>query len=148
MIQANELRIKNLLQDEQGIIYEVLLLDCESKITKIRAWGIQNNAFGKSDNQLKPISLTEEWLLKFGFKIYDCEIDYIEYCKEFNKGSYKVMICNDGGINNKYNEPFYYLIEGQENGFIQSFKQIIKSVHQLQNLYFALTGKELTLKNE
>jgi len=77
-----------------------------------------------------PIPLTEEWLLKFGFKERDDE-------------RYRdIRICN----------KLYLAIEIKKleaiiGDAIEWTKPIkIKYVHQLQNLYFALTGEELTIK--
>lgn len=71
----------------------------------------------------KPIPLTEEWLKKFGF-----ESDEITFDKSgFTIGWFR-------------NNEFYYLPVGQ---IIIRNKHQIKYVHQLQNLYFALTGEEL-----
>ena len=66
-----------------------------------------------------PIPLTEEWLLKFGFK-------NIKFKYEINN----FIIWLDP------RSTYYYL--NYEGGNIE-----IKYVHELQNLYFALTGKEL-----
>ena len=67
---------------------------------------------------LNPIPLTEEWLFKFKyFKIEHKECNFVV------KG-HTIWICNN-----------MYLCE--KNGII------LKHVHQLQNLYFALTNKEL-----
>jgi hypothetical protein len=70
----------------------------------------------------KPIPLTEEWLLKFRFvkKDYGCQIHYYANTKSLWKITFKKDI-------------------------FKRDKTIIKYVHQLQNLYFALTGQELTL---
>lgn len=79
----------------------------------------------------RPIPLTEEWLLKFGFeKKLNCSnmIYYILADKcllEYN------LTHNIADIVKKVNLDL----------FID-----IKHVHQLQNLYFALTNEELTLK--
>jgi hypothetical protein len=67
---------------------------------------------------IKPIILTEEWLLKLGF---DINIPYGWFYRGF-----------------KLNKNFSYELIGD------AIK--IKYVHQLQNLYFALTGEELTIK--
>jgi len=76
---------------------------------------------------LYPIPLTEEWLLKFGF-----EQPYIELTtKEFVKGDLIIYLYKP------VNREWYY-------GSWREGK--IKYVHQLQNLYFALTGEELTIK--
>ena len=82
---------------------------------------------------LKPIPLTEEWLLKFGF-IY-------------NGWSYnfKRYVFHSQGKNEKlefYNTEFG--ISKNKEVFNISYK--IEYVHQLQNIYFALTNEELTFK--
>ena len=79
----------------------------------------------------KPIPLTEEWLTKLGFTIYKGEPDkYLEN---------EVYIDCD--------ETFYYVVESycSERGDWCHCEVEIEYVHQLQNLYFALTNKELTI---
>jgi hypothetical protein len=69
----------------------------------------------------RPIPLTEEWLRKFGFESY------------YKNGS-------------EYQNKNMYLVK---NGDIWQNLKIgvnLKYVHQLQNLYFALTGEELEIK--
>lgn len=72
-----------------------------------------------------PIPLTEEWLLKFGF-------DSHKSSKELLFGS---LIC----LERQMNELFIV------NPF-DKHQYKIDYVHQLQNLYFALTGEELEIK--
>jgi hypothetical protein len=84
----------------------------------------------------KPIPLTEEWLLKFGFE------------KEMD-GS---LVLNNLAIflDKRFKENVYLMtIEGGIFGSevwnkLHNLK--LKHVHQLQNLYFALTNEELTIK--
>jgi hypothetical protein len=79
-------------------------------------------------SELEPIPLTEEWLLKFGFK----------WKGLIAKGRYLTLFT-----------PCGKALVFKDNYFIFSGVTIeiqIKYVHQLQNLYFALTGEELTLK--
>ncbi len=78
------------------------------------------------DSLFKPISLNEEWLKKLGIKSGkimikqgDIELNYIKGGSE---------IGHSCGME-------YYNIIGQQ----------IKYVHQLQNLYFALTNTELEI---
>lgn len=79
------------------------------------------------DEMFKPIPLTEEWLKKFWLE-------------------------KDGdvlGVDTYYNACF--IRKNNRVKFIGSYDNSkigkpIKYVHQLQNLYFALTGKELTIK--
>jgi hypothetical protein len=72
--------------------------------------------------EYKPIPLTEEWLLKFDWFSVD-------------EGKYT------------FRDIEYYSIS--EDGSLYFMNQYtatdIKYVHQLQNLYFALTGNELTI---
>ena len=75
---------------------------------------------------LKPIPLTEGWLLKFGLNR-----------KGYNEDDNEVFAINDDVWIIRYISDGYYL-DGYDNE--------IKYVNQLQNLYFALFSKELTIK--
>ena len=78
----------------------------------------------------EPIPLTEDWLLKFGFKKDDYGFGgYIE----INSG---IMIDDNRLITTDRDGDYIYI--GKE----------FKFVHQLQNLYFALTESELTIQTE
>jgi len=78
---------------------------------------------GCRDLDIDPIPLTEEWLLKFGFVKHKTTDIYPTFAKQmFN-----------------WNDGILYII-----GY--GFMNHIKHVHQLQNLYFALTGEELVVK--
>jgi hypothetical protein len=81
--------------------------------------------FANGYTHLKPIPLTEEWLVKFGYN------NNTVYLRDL-----KVTATED-------NDPIYYLADEYDNGVGCND---IQYVHQLQNLYFALTGKELTIK--
>ena len=76
---------------------------------------------------LEPIPLTEEWLFKFGFepnRIYTQE---------------RVFEIGDGWFQLTKESKDQWAL-GNEQTYLA-----IKHVHQLQNLYHALTGKELTI---
>jgi hypothetical protein len=83
-----------------------------------------------NDYQYNPIPLTEEWLLKFGFK-YDTDNDKL--CKSLHIDILSFR-ASEG----------HMCLESQ--GYRTLYKHI-KYVHQLQNLYFALTGEELEILN-
>lgn len=68
---------------------------------------------------LEPIPITEEWLLKFGFSAH-----YEVGLKHYSIGEFIFVF---------------------QNGIITKYKHV-KYVHQLQNIYFALTNEELILK--
>ena len=74
---------------------------------------------------VNPIPLTEEWLLKFGF-----EKMTKGYC--FHNGSFGLFFDN-------------WILQ-LETPVTSIELNHIKFVHQYQNLYFALTGEELTIK--
>lgn len=71
----------------------------------------------------KPIPLTEEWLMKFGFEIV--------------KGAHQSWRTI------KINEEKSFDIQFIDGDIFYSDTRL-KHVHQLQNLFFALTGQELT----
>ena len=79
-------------------------------------------------NNFKPTPLTSEWLERFGFEKskYDC----------YKLGRLTV------GYPNCWQE---IEVNGQ---YLDVDFPDCKYVHELQNLYFALTGTELTLKEE
>ena len=109
-VQANELRLGNWLTNFVGTDF---------KVNQIPISGMFPHP--------KPIPLTEEWLLKFGFEKTK-HTGY--YDKKWLSGDFffdgkKLLVITEG------------LIDGD---FID-----IKFVHQLQNLYFCLTGEELTI---
>lgn len=82
---------------------------------------------------LEGIPLTEEWLLKLGFKP---SLDtYLGYLSPSFRNSQRIRI----RLSNTQN--FYYSTNNSTNPLW------ITCVHQLQNLYFALSGKKLEVKS-
>lgn len=121
------------------------------------------------DFLIEPIELTEEWLIKFGFKKfksdYGIERWYIRHYKnKGDKGYHEyhfqiseklnkdVPMCGAIGIYHKAeknipaptNDDIDRTIDSKES--LVNFAYYIKYVDQVQNLYFALTGKELEIK--
>jgi len=98
-----ELRIGNLVFDLE-----------EKENTEVIQWTFESDYF----TSLKPIPLTEEWLIKFGFVVAKTR---------WRKGA--------------------VVLSKNDNGYLFKTTAInIKHLHQLQNLYFALTNEELTIK--
>lgn len=125
-MKANELRIGNYvyhpMRDEHFAIDRGLFE--------------YNNGLANLED-FRPIPLTEEWLKDFGFeKSVDKYQEGISYGLEAEFGIHIVFA--DGDIN--------YCSLYQNYQLIDFFTGHIKYVHQLQNLYFALTGKELEKK--
>ncbi|MDV3583431.1 hypothetical protein CMU85_18180 [Elizabethkingia anophelis] len=112
-MEGKELRIGNYLHDRKGNL---------CKVIELREDGIYAPAISEAITGLpnKPIELTEEWLLKFGFE------------KHGSKWCHSVLSTN--------------IIKG--NGFYMNYvNKEIKYVHELQNLFYALTNEELTIKS-
>lgn len=83
----------------------------------------------------EPIPLTEDWLVKFGFEVTDDNPKQ----KSYYEGDILFdMVCFKFSNSEK---------KGSNGGFycyeINDGNTYINSVHQIQNLYFALTGQEL-----
>ena len=121
-MEANELRVGNYVEcriDDINDRFDVVKLNIH------HFTDIHNEVIGYS---YKPIPLTEEWLIKFGFfeKYKSC-------CNRWNILSFTLLDNEDRN--------------GDLQGvFIYDYKLEVSYVHQLQNLYFALTNEELTIK--
>lgn len=79
-----------------------------------------------NDVDIKPIPLNENWLKALGFEQHDKDR------KDFRLGFLRICEATDG----TYNEPD-----------LLSVWLNIKYVHQLQNLFYALTNDELKLRD-
>ena len=117
-MKAEELRIRNYVQDEDGHIVQMELTHF-SGIFECRL----------SEDDIYPIPLTEEWLLKFGFSEFMSPSDL------------RISICNGVLLQFHFGVNQVECWVGDEIN-----KTDLIYVHQLQNLYFALTGEELTIK--
>jgi hypothetical protein len=120
-MEVSQLRIRNLVY-KNGIATEITV-DIMLEILRYTT-------------PFEPIPLTEEWLLKFGCEKVKSDIPTFSIVYgEFIEDDYEHCLI----INLDVDNNFYIVIKG--------VKLILKYVHQLQNLYFALTGEELTIKN-
>lgn len=115
-MKANELRLGNWVnyRSTMGTVFPIQV-----------AVGTIEEAFERPDSgMIKPIPITEEVLLKCGF-----EQDLIGWRSQRN--------------------PFFVLKSLSDSGFLLGRLSIglvkirIAHLHQLQNLYYALTGQEL-----
>jgi hypothetical protein len=136
-VTASELRIGNLLECF-GIREVVAIKKNKVKIENETEKGqfILEWTSVKSLS-LKPIPLTEDWLLKFGFNcINRPKMAFKLYHNEVN-ADYSSLILKQVG-----NNPIWGYA-GNNRWTINSFTVEIKYVHQLQNIYFTLTGSDL-----
>ena len=123
-ILSNQLRIGNYIEfnEESSIVI----------VKEISEYGIAvNNTnpdgedFYTEYDQFIAIEITEEWLIKLGFKGYEDEEDN----SIFELNGFNI-------IRNLFKKEFFlydYMSDVE-----------VKYVHELQNLYFALTKQELT----
>jgi len=119
-MKASELRIGNLIKGKSP---EKKVYEEPVELNEYYFLLFLNNMM-----DVEPIPLTEEWLLKFGF-VSNPYKDRYELIAKINI----IIECDKTkGLVDLYCEQFPH----------------IKYVHSLQNLYFALTGEELTLKNK
>ena len=78
-------------------------------------------------NMVEPIELNNEWLVKFGFEKY-------------NECFYKIE------LKRGYSDGWYLSNENELTKSMSEFMVRIKYVHELQNFWFSLCGRELILK--
>lgn len=126
-MKATELRIGNLvcLTSDVGDFPEYIetivgVMDIEHAI--------------KQEDFFEGIPITEEWLIRFGFEKYDVMGENHFFCfSEEDKFSFNLCLRD-----NKIKVSFYNL------DWDRAFE--LDYIHQLQNLYFSITGEELKLK--
>jgi hypothetical protein len=133
-IQSKELRIGNLVNIENRF-GDIVQIEIHGISSRGNIYDEDDSAF--SCDELIPIIITEEWLVKFGFKKIKGRVNYEDAVIYFRKDSFMYWCF-------KYNLCLCYLDRYLE---YSSYSNVdIKHVHQLQNLYFALTNEELTIK--
>jgi len=131
-MKANELRIGNKVSYEGSNVTVSTIADDEVTFSDYVSFDYP---------QIKDISgieLTEEWLVKFGFNediIFAGSMisKKLHYSPRYNKKEIIISVQFDEFENTNKFILLYYHTK-------------IEYVHQLQNLYFALTGEELELK--
>ena len=128
-MKANELRIGNIVHS-----FYISFNFCVEKICKDSIAVSMDNCGIFNERPIREfngIPITEKWLLKFGFR-KDESYHLLTYVK-----GYEVSMNEHFSIE-KRNGGWYCMAIAPNLE--------IEFVHQLQNLYFALTGKELQLE--
>ena len=130
MIKTNDLRLNNLVK-------------WNDSVQKITAIAFGNCLLDKNPTadypvkitEIEPIKLTEEWIKKAGFK----EIKFLNEYHVQEKGyKYLDMIIRYGVF-----DGHRFLFDFANGKCVN-----LKYVHQLQNLYFSITGEELVFSTE
>ena len=131
-MKTTELRIGNFIQDQFDDIITVDGLD-DIDVYSSYCGDIPVHA-------VKPIPLNEQWLLDFGFK----EVIVGPFIKEYEGATLIVYIIDGVG------ECIFKHYSSYSENDIDAVNVVcllpVSHVHQLQNLYFALTQEELILK--
>lgn len=122
-MKASELRQNNWIRNRK--------LKKDEQVFMLGSWvgSINGKINGEDSHSYIPIPLTEEWLLKFGFEIWDNDRRFKKFSKHGDVSFMSFRISKSGCV--------VRVAEGV------SFK--IYHVHQLQNLLFPF-GIELTIK--
>lgn len=128
-MKAFELRIGNFVLDYEGYVIETITA--------------QDLIEADEDGEIlrQPIPLTEAWLLRIGLKHYE------EISTEKFFGGMLYVYEDEWVI--IYDNEFHFIRNRSSSDYDGSTEYRttkIESVHQLQNLYFALTGKELIFR--
>lgn len=121
----SELRIGNLVSHNGDIV----------EVESINSWTNQINFGvlyddGISVNELKPIIINGDWLLRLGFILNESKKQYTKCSGDFDS-DFPIWLYRGGWCASPM---------GDDTGHIS-----MKFIHQLQNLYFALIGEELKI---
>ena len=129
-MKANELRIGNWVMGDSERPYQIELSDFSD-------WYNDHNSHTYGDH-VHPIPITEEWLEKLRFEKDDIREAFYVACGEYR---IRVSVNVFSGTLEKDSSWFVSVLTGYAN---QPMTIVQQYIHQLQNLYYALTGEELT----
>lgn len=136
-MKATDLRIGNYVNPNCGELEHIMEIECvlPNEVSgcliddNYEEWLTHSNQ-NISIEGIAPVPLTEEWLKDFGFILYDED-----------RRKFWGLGRSDAGDN----IVGYDFIVNQYAGYhVDGCSYEIQYVHQLQNIYHCLTGKELT----
>jgi hypothetical protein len=130
-MKASELRIGNLVKTCTPNM-KIMIPHIDAQVQAISLFGELSflheptrEGFEMPAQHVTGIPLTEEWLLKFGFiRVRDYPV--------YSKNDLRIEL---------------NIAKSEWTADLYIDRTAIQCVHQLQNLYFALTGEELEIKN-
>jgi hypothetical protein len=130
-MKANELRLGNWINAYHNDVQVTAINGEPDNYLALQLHTTPNMVGATHGGMYYPIPLTEEWLLKFGFEMKVEGIPAIETIDIWSKDGYRFT---------KDVRGCWFLLGYNWN------TEHFQHVHQLQNLYFALTGTELEIK--
>jgi hypothetical protein len=116
MIDVRELRVGNLLYNERTVV----TIDARSIF----------DIWDKSE-KYEPIPLSQSWLKRFGFEIAE---------NSYFKGVFNIWVNNICIHQDTFDVTVFSLYNYNDT------KVYIQYIHQLQNIFFALRGEEITIQ--
>lgn len=119
MLKPEELRIGNYVSDNDASDRFF------AKVKKLDYSRCYYGQFHSAYSDLKPIQLDEEWLLKLGWIKHHHFLS-----KTWGENGVEIIV-----FSKVYEKYEYQLGKGRY--------RVLESVHQLQNLFYSLSGKEL-----
>lgn len=129
ILKVEDVRYGNLLK--AFLTQEIIKVDW--LVIKHLSDGNVQSVYNPKKSVYEPIILTERWLERFGMITLDNEIDFIAWGYDNDE----TFGLDSDGFYDRDTLYFTYDV-----GFTEIRKQI-RYVHELQNLYFAVTGREL-----
>lgn len=130
-MDVRELRIGNLVQTHRRELNEIIVINTIATKYNSNEVLLATNMFPLLLlNQCDPIPLTEEWLERFGAEE--------KWSEKYELQGFSIILKED-------NTWTFWIANSDDFG--GSYFVNINYVHQLQNLYYALTGEELTYAN-
>lgn len=137
-IKSNELRIGNYVS-HFGFEHQIEAIHSKSLLGDKHRHIVTKNDLETFLLNLKPITLNESWFLKFGFEKIESH-KYSEEMWEHESALFEI---------HKFENCYRVAVRGIEEcsgwtHYISDFKY----VHQLQNIVYSLTNKELNIETE
>jgi hypothetical protein len=128
-MNTNELRIGNLVKDNNGIIILVDSISDDGINLETDDYGHSPQLYCTPYTEISPIELTMERLIKFNFSI--------------NKNDNRIY--DDNNMYEGYSTGYYFNLTAGVFYFreLLIYSKKIKYVHEFQNMYFSLTGRDL-----
>jgi len=125
-MKATDLRIGNLVQNDMGKVRYGKIASFNNKSANLK---MEFSKLSTSLNSVDGIPITEEWILKSGFK-------WSGGFAELKHPEIPLYFLKHPKVKDKYTCFFNTLSIGN-----------IKYIHELQNLYFALKSEELNIES-
>jgi hypothetical protein len=128
VLKANELRLGNILRlkNQEGYL-TVSMIEQSGSLYFDESPELH---YDLEDDEILPVELTEQWLAQLGFNKRTIQIDEHGLLRIVDRGIYEIVEFTDAETYRSYDNRILY-------------------VHQLQNLFFALSdGIELKVKGK